>query len=107
MNGAYTVTLIICAVLFTTMVATFATVLPKDSAQNEKIMIVVSVFSIAVSLIAYGLALWHFSNNAMYMAQFLLAFCMLVLLPASLIATAISTVSISSLREAVAAGKGV
>ncbi len=58
-------------------------------------------------MIAYGLALWHFSNNAMYMAQFLLAFCMLVLLPASLIATAISTVSISSLREAVAAGKGV
>ncbi len=44
MNGAYTVTLIICAVLCTTMVATFATVLPKDSAQNEKIMIVVSVF---------------------------------------------------------------
>lgn len=106
MNGAFTITLVICAVLFAVMVATFVTVLPKDSAQNEKILIVVTVFSIAVSLVAYGLALWHFSNNAMYMAQFLLAFCMLVLLPAALISTAISTVSVSNLRDAVAARAG-
>ena len=105
MNSAYTITLAVCGVLFALVVGSFSALLPKDSAQNTKILIMVSVFSIAVSIIAFGIALYHFSNNAMYMAHFLLAMTMLVLLPASLISSAVSTITISNLRDTLAAGK--
>lgn len=102
-NLPYYVSISICGVLFTVVIATFATLVPKDSAQNSKLMAIISVFSFAASITAYALALYHFSHNPAYLVQFILAITMLVLLPAALISTSISAVTISNLRDTLAA----
>jgi hypothetical protein len=90
--------------MFTVVVSTFATLVPKDSSQNTKLLAVIGVFSFAASITAYGLALYHFSSNPAYLIQFLLGLIMLVVLPASLISVSVSTITISNLRETLAAG---
>lgn len=90
--------------MFTTVVATYATLVPKDSAQNTKLLAVITVFSFATAITAYALALYHFSSNPTYLIQFILGMLMLVVLPASLIAVSVSTVTISNLRDTLAAG---
>lgn len=94
----------ICAVLFTTVVATYATLVPKDSSQNSKLLAIVSVFSFASSVVGYALAQYAFSSNANNMVQFMLAIVLLIALPSSLISVAISTITISNLRDTLAAG---
>lgn len=86
-----------------TVISLYSTLIPKDNAQNTKILTTISVFSFAAAIAAYGLALWHFGSNPQYMIQFLLAVVMLVLLPASLISVSVSTVTISNLRDSLAA----
>jgi hypothetical protein len=93
----------ICVVMFAVVVGTFATLVPKDSSQNTKLLAVVSVFSFATSITAYALALYHFSSNPAYLIQFLLAIVMLVILPAALISVSVSTVAVSNLRDTLAA----
>jgi hypothetical protein len=100
----YYISAAICTMLFTVVVATYATLVPKDSSQNTKLITIVSAFSFAASFVAYALALYHFSRNPTYMVQFILTIVMLVLLPACLIATGVSTITISNLRDALAAG---
>jgi len=102
-NLPYYVSIAICAVLFSVVVATFATLVPKDSAQNSKLLAVISVFSFATSITAYALALYHFSHNPTYLIQFILAVLMMVVLPATLISASVSTVTISNLRDTLAA----
>ena len=102
-NLPYYVSLAICGVLFTVVVSTFATLVPKDSAQNSKLLAVISVFSFAASLTAYALSLYHFSHNPAYLIQFILAITMLVLLPAALISTSVSAITLSNLRDTLAA----
>ncbi len=104
MNWPYYVAIAICLVLATVTIATYAVLLPKDSAQNTKLLTVVSVFSFATSITAYALALYHFSHNPGNMIQFLLAIVMLVILPCALITASISTISISNLRDSLANG---
>ena len=89
--------------MFSVVVGTFATLVPKDSSQNTKLLAVVSVFSFATSITAYALALYHFSSNPAYLIQFLLAIIMLVILPAALISVSVSTVTVSNLRDTLAA----
>lgn len=91
-----------CVVLFAVVVATFATLIPKDSAQNSKLLGVIFIFSIVASLAAYALAMYHFASNPTYLIHFILAIVMLVLLPAALISTSISTIAVSNLRDAIA-----
>ena len=93
----------ICVVLGITTIATYATLLPKDSAQNTKLLTVVSVFSFVTSITAYFLAVYYFSTNPNHLIQFVLAVVMLVLLPGMLISTSISTITISNLRDTLAA----
>lgn len=93
----------ICAILGITTIATYATLLPKDSAQNTKLLTVVTVFSFVTSITAYFLALYYFSSNPNHLLQFVLAIVMLVLLPGMLISTSISTITISNLRDTLAA----
>jgi hypothetical protein len=102
-NLPYYVSMSLCAVLFTVVIVTFATLIPKDSAQNSKLLAVISVFSFAASFTAYGLALYHFSHNPAYLIQFILAVTMLVLLPAALVSTSVSAITVSNLRDAIAA----
>lgn len=104
-NWPYYVAIAICVVLFSTVVATFATLVPKDSAQNTKLLVVISVFSFATSITAYALALYHFGHNPQYLVQFILGVLMLVVLPTSLISTSVSTITISNLRDTLAAGQ--
>ncbi len=104
-NLPYYVSIIVCALMAITVIATYATLVPKDSAQNTKLLAIVSVFSFASSAVAYGIALYHFSNNPNYLIQFLLSLVMLVILPASMIAVSVSTVTISNLRDTLAAAK--
>ncbi len=103
MNWPYYVAVGICITLFTVVVATYGTLVPKDNAQNTKLLAIVSTFSIAASITAYALALYHFSHNPTYMIQFILMVVMLVLLPSALISTSISTITISNLRDTLAA----
>jgi hypothetical protein len=105
MNWSYYVAIAITVMLSITVISLYSSLIPKDSAQNTKILTTISVFSFAASIAAYGLALWHFSSNPQYMIQFLLAVTMLVLLPSALIATSVSTVTISNLRDAVASAQ--
>lgn len=102
MNAAFYVSIAVCIVLFTVVVGTFATLLPKDSAQNSKLLAVISVFSFAASITAYALSLYHFSHNPQYLIHFVLAIVLLVILPASLISTSVSAITISNLRDVLA-----
>lgn len=104
MNWPYYVAVGLCVILGITTISVFSTLLPKDSAQNTKLLAVVTVFSFATAITAYALALYHFSHNPNYMIQFILAVVMLVLLPASLISVSVSTVTVSNMRDALAAG---
>ncbi|NBT46808.1 MAG: hypothetical protein EBT07_03160 [Actinobacteria bacterium] len=102
-NWPYYVAIAICVALFTTVVATFSTLVPKDSAQNTKLLTVISVFSFAASITAYSLALYHFAHNPNYLIQFMLATVLLVILPAALISVSVSTIAVSNLRDTLAA----
>lgn len=103
-NLPYYVSIGICAVLLSVVIGTFATLVPKDSAQNSKLLAVISVFSFAASITAYALAMYHFSHNPQYLIQFILAIVLLVLLPAALMSVSVSTITISNLRDTLAAG---
>lgn len=102
-NLSYYVAIAICAMTSITVIATFASLVPKDSAQNSKLLAIISVFSIATAIVAYGLALYHFSNNPTYMMHFMLAMIMLIALPASIMSASVSAITISNLRDTLAA----
>lgn len=104
-DWSYYVAVAICLMLSITVVSLYSSLIPKDSAQNTKMLTTITVFSFAAAIAAYGLALWHFSSNPQHMIQFLLGITMLVLLPASLISVSISTVTISNLRDTLAAAQ--
>jgi hypothetical protein len=105
LNWPYYVAIAICVVFATVVIGTFASLVPKDSQQNTTLLTVISVFSLAVSATAYAIALYHFSSNPNYLIQFMLALVMLVILPASLISTAVSTVMVSNMRDTLAAAQ--
>jgi len=105
MNITLWVTIAICAVVGIANIVTFATLIPKDSAQNSKILAIVTAFSFVVSGIAYALALYNFSNNPNNLIFFMLGLMMLVILPASLISVSISSVAVSNLRDTLAAAQ--
>lgn len=107
MNWSYYVAVAICVMLSITVISLYSSLIPKDNAQNTKMLTTIAVFSFAASIAAYGLALWHFSTNPQYMIQFILAVVMLVLLPSALISVSISTVTISNLRDNLAAQQQV
>lgn len=105
MEAQYIIALALCIVLLVMTIVTYTTLIPKDSAQNSKLLAIVSGFSFAAAITAYLMALYYFSGNPARLLQFLLAITMLVVLPATLISTAISTVTISNLRDTLAAAK--
>ena len=92
----------ICFVLFTLIIVTFSTLVPKDTANNSKLMSMIVAFSASVSIFTYGLALYYFSRNPEYLLQFILAVLFLVMLPGMLISSSIATITISNLRDVVA-----
>jgi hypothetical protein len=102
-DWGYMVGIGICVLLSITTIATYASLLPKDSAQNTKLLTVVSVFSFVSSITAYFLAVYYFSSNPNALIQFVLAVVMLVILPGTLISTSVSTITISNLRDTLAA----
>ncbi len=95
----------ILAVSFALIVSVFASLSPKDTAQNDKLLTMIAGFSIAVGLSAFFMAWYFFNSNQTYITLFLLAMNMLVCLPATLFAVSVSTVTISNLRDTLAAGK--
>lgn len=103
-NAPYMISIAICAMLAVVVGVTYGTLLPKDSAQNTKLMAIVTVFSFVTSLIAYALALYHFSHNPGQMAQFILGVVMIIILPCALISASISTITVSNLRDTLATG---
>lgn len=102
---AFYVTLALCLTFIITAISLYSLLLPKDDAQNTKILISVTVFSFAASVTAYALALWHFSSNPNQMIHFTLGMMMLVMLPASLVSASVSTITISNLRDTLAASQ--
>ena len=90
--------------LIVVVYTTYSMLLPKDSSENTKLLVIVSVFSFVASLTAYSLVNFQFATNPNYLIQFLLLIVMLVILPMTLISASISTISISNLRDAIAAG---
>jgi hypothetical protein len=104
LNWPYYVAIAATLALLGTTVTIFTTLLPKDSAQNTRLLGMVSAFSFAASLTAYFIGIYYFSHNPGQMLQFLLMMTMLVLLPASLISVSVSTITISNLRDTLAAG---
>jgi hypothetical protein len=105
MNASFIVGIALCVVMLAITIGGYASLSPKDTANNEKILSMIIGFSITFSFVAFGLALYYFSYNVEYLAIFLLAIVMLVCLPGTLIATAISTVTVSKMRDTLAAGK--
>jgi len=102
MNPIYLIGVTICIVLFTLIIATFSSLVPKDTANNSKLMSMIVAFSASVSIFSYGLALYYFSRNPEYLLQFVLAVMFLVILPGILISSSIATVTVSNLRDIVA-----
>jgi len=103
-NLPYIVAIAICSMLAVIAGVTFGALIPKDSAQNTKLLAIVTTFSFVASLVAYALALYHFSHNPTQMIQFILGVVMIVILPTSLISASIATITISNLRDTMAAG---
>ena len=104
-NLPYFVSIAVCLTMAIVVISTYATLLPKDSAQNTKLLAIVGVFSFAASVVGYGIALYHFSRNPAYLIQFMLGLVMLVLLPSTILAISVSTITVSNLRDTLAAGK--
>ena len=102
MNPIYAIGITICIVLFTLIIVTFSTLIPKDTANNSKLMSMIVAFSMSVSIFSYGLALYYFSRNPEYLQQFILAVLFLAILPGILISSSITTVTVSNLRDIVA-----
>jgi hypothetical protein len=105
MNWSYIVALALCVTLIITTGIMYSLLVPKDNSQNTKILYTVMAFSFVSSVCAYALALWHFSSNPNQMIQFILGLVMLVILPSTLTSVAISTVTISNLRDTLAAAQ--
>ena len=103
MNAPFYIGVVICITIAVVVIATYAALIPKDSSQNSTLLTVVISFSFVASIVAYGLAFYFFKSNPANMVQFLLAITMLVLLPASLTSMAVSTITISNLRDTLAA----
>ena len=103
-NAPFAISIGVCGMLAVIAGVTYGTLLPKDSSQNTKLLAIVTVFSFVSSLIAYALALYHFSHNPGQMIQFILGIVMIVILPCALISASISTITISNLRDTLAAG---
>jgi hypothetical protein len=103
-NAPFAISIGVCGMLAVIAGVTYGTLLPKDSAQNTKLLAIVTVFSFVASLIAYALALYHFSHNPGQMIQFILGIVMIIILPCALISASISTITISNLRDTLAAG---
>ena len=103
-NAPFAISIGVCGMLAVIAGVTYGTLLPKDSSQNTKLLAIVTVFSFVSSLIAYALALYHFSHNPGQMIQFILGVVMIVILPCALISASISTITISNLRDTLAAG---
>ena len=74
----------------------------KDKANNTKLLSIITAFSVAVSVFAYGLTLYYFSRNPEYLIQFLLAITMLVMLPGTLIGVSVASIAVSNLRDTIA-----
>ena len=102
MHPLYLIGVCICIVLFTLIVTVFSSLVPKDSANNSKLLSMVVGFSATVSIFSYGLALYYFSKNPEYLLQFVLAVMFLAILPGILISSSIATITISNLRDIVA-----
>jgi len=103
-NAPFWISVSVCGVLAIIAGVTYGTLLPKDSSQNTKLLTIVTVFSFVASLIAYALALYHFSHNPGQMIQFMLLIVMLIVLPCSLISASIATVTVSNMRDTLATG---
>lgn len=103
MNAAFYISVGILVLLLVTIGVTFGALIPKDKSQNSNLLIVITVFSFVTSIVAYALALYYFSANPQSMMQFVLALVMLVILPSALTTAAVSTVTVSNLRETLAA----
>lgn len=103
MNWSVSVAFAICITMIIIVAILYSLLLPKDNAQNTKILTTIMVFTFAASVTAYALALWHFNSNKEYMGHFMLAMLMLVVLPASLMSVSVSTVTVSNLRDTLAA----
>jgi hypothetical protein len=104
MNAIHWIGIIACAALFTTVVATTASLSSKDTANNTKLLSAIIGFSIAAGIIGFFLAFYFFSYNVEYMAVFLLAVIMIVCIPGTLISIAVSSVTVSNMRDTLAAG---
>jgi uncharacterized membrane protein YjgN (DUF898 family) len=104
-NWPYYISIGVCAMMAIAIISAYSALLPKDSAQNTKLLAIVGVFSFAASVVAYGIALYHFSHNPSYLIQFMLTLVMLVLLPATILAVSVSTITVSNLRDTLAAAK--
>ena len=102
MNAVYIIGICICVVLFTVVIATFMSLSQKDKANNTKLLSIITAFSVAVSVFAYGLTLYYFSRNPEYLIQFLLAITMLVMLPGTLIGVSVASIAVSNLRDTIA-----
>lgn len=103
-NWPYYVAIAICIAQFATVVSVFATLVPKDSSQNTKLLTLITTFSFAAAAVSYALASYHFANNPEFLIKFILAIVLLVILPASLISVSVSTITVSNLRDTLAAG---
>lgn len=102
-NWSYYVAIAVCVTLSIVTLSTYATLVPKDSSENTKLLAITGTFSLAASIFAYAIALYHFSHNPTYMIQFILAIVLLVCLPAALFSMSISTITVSNLRDTLAA----
>jgi len=103
-NWPFYVSMGVCVMLSVVVFTTYSMLLPKDSFENTKLLTIVSVFSFVASLTAFSLVNFLFATNPNYLVQFLLLIVMVVILPMTLISASISTISISNLRDTLAAG---
>lgn len=103
-NLEFYISLIVCAVMFVSLILVYRLALPKDSDQSSKLVAVVGTFSIAVAITAYFIAARYFSGDPATMLQFTLAITFL-LMAGSLISVAISTSQLTGLRDTLATAK--
>jgi drug/metabolite transporter (DMT)-like permease len=95
------ISMIVCFVMFVSLILVYTFALPKDSDQSSKLVAVVGTFSVAVAITAYFIAARHFSGDPSTMLQFILAITFL-LMAGSIISVGISTAQLTGLRDTLA-----
>jgi Na+/proline symporter len=96
LNPAHMAFICMMIVLITLSISYCSNIIRMDTQKNEKKLRRVVLLAFPIGIVAYILAIFHFSSDSTYVYQFLLAIAGLIILPAALLSVAVATITASN-----------